>query len=98
MEVFDEYSWLSARADHAPAVQYPAQLRLVADPVYAAGQIGFGAAVHQAAEIFCQDAAIQPQMQEIQKMYAKNQTKMNEELQKLYQREKYNPAAAACRC
>ena len=36
MEVFDEYSWLSARADHAPAVQYPAQLRLVADPVYAA--------------------------------------------------------------
>ena len=37
-------------------------------------------------------AAIQPQMQEIQKMYAKNQTKMNEELQKLYQREKYNPA------
>ena len=32
-------------------------------------------------------AAIQPQMQEIQKMYAKNQTKMNEELQKLYQRE-----------
>src|SRR5699024_9867061 len=55
MEVFDEYSWLSARADHAPAVQYPAQLRLVADHVYAAGQIGFGAAVHQAAEIFCQD-------------------------------------------
>ena len=37
-------------------------------------------------------AAIQPQMQEIQKMYAKNQTKMNEELQKLYQREKYNPS------
>ena len=30
-------------------------------------------------------AAIQPQMQEIQKMYAKNQQKMNEELQKLYQ-------------
>src|SRR5699024_7566591 len=50
MEVFDEYSWLSARADHAPAVQYPAQLRLVADPVYAAGQIGFGAAVHQRSE------------------------------------------------
>lgn len=37
-------------------------------------------------------AAIQPQMQEIQKMYAKNQQKMNEELQKLYQRENYNPA------
>lgn len=37
-------------------------------------------------------AAIQPQLQEIQKMYAKNQQKMNEELQKLYQREKYNPA------
>lgn len=37
-------------------------------------------------------AAIQPQLQEIQKMYAKNQQKMNEELQKLYQRENYNPA------
>ena len=52
-------------------------------------------------------AAIQPQMQEIQKkyknnpekmnqeiqkMYAKNQQKMNEEMQKLYEREKYNPA------
>ena len=37
-------------------------------------------------------AAIQPQLQEIQKMYAKNQQKMNEELQKLYQREHYNPA------
>lgn len=37
-------------------------------------------------------AAIQPQMQEIQKMYAKNQQKMNEELQRLYQRENYNPA------
>lgn len=37
-------------------------------------------------------AAIQPQMQEIQKMYAKNQQKMNEELQKLYQSENYNPA------
>lgn len=37
-------------------------------------------------------AVIQPQLQEIQKMYAKNQQKMNEEMQKLYQRENYNPA------
>lgn len=37
-------------------------------------------------------AAIQPQLQEIQKMYAKNQQKMNEEMQRLYQRENYNPA------
>lgn len=37
-------------------------------------------------------AAIQPQLMEIQKMYAKNQQKMNEEMQRLYTRENYNPA------
>ena len=33
----------------------------------------------------------QPQMQEIQKKYANNKQKMNEEMMKLYQQENYNP-------
>ena len=37
-------------------------------------------------------AVIQPQVQELQKMYQKNPQKMNEELQHLYERENYNPA------
>ena len=37
-------------------------------------------------------AVIQPQVQELQKMYQKNPQKMNEELQRLYEREQYNPA------
>lgn len=37
-------------------------------------------------------AVIQPQVQELQKMYAKNPQKMNEELSRLYEREHYNPA------
>lgn len=36
-------------------------------------------------------AAFQPEMQEIQKKYAKNQQKQSEEMQKLYEREHYNP-------
>lgn len=38
-------------------------------------------------------AAFQPEMREIQKMYAKNQQKMAEEMQKLYDRENYKPTA-----
>ena len=53
LEVFDVYSWLPARAYYAAAVQSAAQLRLGADPVYPVNQAGNGAAVHQAAEIFC---------------------------------------------
>lgn len=36
-------------------------------------------------------AAFRPQLEEIQQKYAKNQQKMSEELQKLYQKEGYNP-------
>ena len=38
-------------------------------------------------------AVVQPQMLEIQKKYAKNQQKMNEELAALYAREGYNPTS-----
>lgn len=38
-------------------------------------------------------ALIQPQMQELQKKYANNRDKLNEEMTKLYQKEKYNPAS-----
>lgn len=36
-------------------------------------------------------AAFRPQLEEIQQKYAKNQQKMSEEMQKLYQKEGYNP-------
>ncbi len=36
-------------------------------------------------------AAFRPQLEEIQQKYAKNQQKMSEELQELYQKEGYNP-------
>lgn len=38
-------------------------------------------------------AAFQPEMKEIQTKYAKNQTKMAEEMQKLYARENYSPTS-----
>jgi YidC/Oxa1 family membrane protein insertase len=36
-------------------------------------------------------SAIQPKIQELQKMYANNKEKLNEEMMKLYQKEGYNP-------
>ena len=38
-------------------------------------------------------ARIQPKIKRIQEKYASNRTKMNEEMQKLYQKENYNPAS-----
>lgn len=38
-------------------------------------------------------ARIQPKIKRIQEKYATNRTKMNEEMQKLYQKENYNPAS-----
>jgi YidC/Oxa1 family membrane protein insertase len=38
-------------------------------------------------------AVLRPQQEEIQKKYAGNQRKLNEEIQALYQREKFNPAS-----
>lgn len=38
-------------------------------------------------------ARIQPKIKRIQEKYATNRVKMNEEMQKLYQRENYNPAS-----
>ena len=40
-------------------------------------------------------ARIQPKIKRIQEKYATNKTKMNEEMQKLYQKENYNPASLA---
>lgn len=39
-------------------------------------------------------AAFRPKMEAIQKKYANNKTKLNEEISKLYQQEQYNPATS----